>query len=69
MPAATLTPPEAARWAARSGLPLPDDRHDAVAAVAAHIHAVVSTLRELDFADVPPAASYRVGEEKSDAAA
>ncbi|MFE6687642.1 hypothetical protein ACFVFQ_14300 [Streptomyces sp. NPDC057743] len=69
MPTAALTPPEVARWAARSGLPLPDDRHEAVAAVAAHIDSVVSTLRELDFADVPPAASYRAGEEKPDAAA
>jgi len=31
MSAAELTPPEAARWAARAGLPLPADRHAAVA--------------------------------------
>ncbi|MFE7313506.1 hypothetical protein ACFU7T_10405 [Streptomyces sp. NPDC057555] len=68
MHAPALTPPEAARWAARSGLPLPADRHDAVAATAAHIHSVVSTLRDLDFEDTPPAASYRVGEGKPDAA-
>ncbi|MEU1335452.1 hypothetical protein [Streptomyces sp. NPDC005865] len=50
-----LTPPEAARWAARSGLPLPEDRHRAVAATAEHIHSVVAVLRELDFAETPPA--------------
>ncbi|MER7674313.1 hypothetical protein ABTY61_38450 [Kitasatospora sp. NPDC096128] len=54
-----LTPPEAARWAARAGLVLPAERHAAVAAVADHIHGVVAVLRELDFADVPPAAAYR----------
>ncbi|GHF30834.1 hypothetical protein GCM10010218_10180 [Streptomyces mashuensis] len=57
MPA--LGPPEAARWAAHCGLPLPADRHDVVAATARHIHSVVSVLRELDFGDVPPAAAYR----------
>ncbi|PNE40246.1 MULTISPECIES: hypothetical protein [Streptomyces] len=67
-PLTDLAPPEAARWAARAGLPLPADRHAAVAATAQHIHAVVSVLRELDFADTPPAASYRAGEGKSDAA-
>ncbi|MEU7314669.1 hypothetical protein [Streptomyces sp. NPDC007083] len=59
MPTDGLTPPEAARWAARTGLPLPGDRHAQVAATAEHIHAVVSVLRELDFADTPPAADYR----------
>lgn len=54
MPSVELTPPEAARWAARAGLPLPDDRHAAVAATADHIHSVVSVLRELDFGDTPP---------------
>jgi hypothetical protein len=62
-----LTPPEAARWAARAGLPLPHDRHAAVAATADHIHTVVSVLRELDFGDTPPASTYRVGQEKPDA--
>ncbi|MEU9047969.1 MULTISPECIES: hypothetical protein [unclassified Kitasatospora] len=65
MPAVELTPPEAARWAARAGLALPAERH---AAVANHIHSVVAVLRELDFADVPPAAAYRAVEEKHDAA-
>ncbi|GAA2710077.1 MULTISPECIES: hypothetical protein [Streptomyces] len=55
----TLGPPEAARWAARCGLPLSADRHALVAATAQHIHSVVSVLRELDFGDVPPAAAYR----------
>ncbi|MBO8198901.1 hypothetical protein JW613_11365 [Streptomyces smyrnaeus] len=63
MPAAELTPPEAARWAARTGLPLPADRHAEVAATADHIHSVVSVLRELDFGDTPPAADYRAAEE------
>ncbi|MFF1378804.1 hypothetical protein [Streptomyces sp. NPDC058308] len=55
MPAAEeLTPPQAAHWAARTGLLLPDDRHEAVAATANHIHSVVAVLRELDFADTPP---------------
>jgi len=64
-----LTPQEAARWADRSGLPLPADRHAPVAATAQHIHAVVAVLRELDFGDVPPAAVYRLhdDEEESDA--
>jgi hypothetical protein len=63
-----LTPPEAARWAGRAGLPLPDDRHAPVAATANHIHSVVAVLRDLDFGDTPPAAAYRAGEEKHDAA-
>ncbi|MFF0550017.1 hypothetical protein ACFYUL_13760 [Streptomyces sp. NPDC004311] len=68
MSSADLTPPEAARWAARAGLPLPADRHAAVAATARHIHSVVAILRELDFGDTPPAASYRAGQEMPDAA-
>lgn len=68
MSAAELTPLEAARWAARTGLSLPDERHAAVAAVANHIHSVVSVLRELDFGDTPPAAAYRAGKERNDAA-
>ncbi|CAM5311550.1 hypothetical protein [Streptomyces avidinii] len=68
MSASDLTPPEAARWAARSGLPLAPDRHAEVAATADHIHAVVSLLRELDFGDAPPAAAYRVEGEPYDAA-
>ncbi|MFD4630169.1 hypothetical protein ACFVYR_20265 [Streptomyces sp. NPDC058284] len=63
MPAAEeLTPPEAARWAARAGLPLPGDRHQAVAATADHIHSVVAVLRELDFADTPPTPHDAAGE-------
>ncbi|GAA0915229.1 MULTISPECIES: hypothetical protein [Streptomyces violaceusniger group] len=69
MSAAELTPPEAARWAARAGLPLPAERHAAAAATANHIHAVVAVLRELDFGDTPPAPAYRAGEEQRDAAA
>ncbi|MFJ2766253.1 hypothetical protein [Streptomyces sp. NPDC087300] len=62
-----LTPPEAARLASRSGLSLTADRHQVVAATANHIHSVVSRLRELDFAETPPAA-HRTGEERHDAA-
>ncbi|WP_413812248.1 hypothetical protein [Streptomyces sp. OE57] len=68
MSAAELTPPEAARWAARAGLPLPAERHTAAAATANHVHAVVAVLRELDFGDTPPAPAYRAGEERHDAA-
>ncbi|WP_409474636.1 hypothetical protein [Streptomyces sp. HC307] len=68
MSADELTPPEAARWADRAGLLLPAERHAAVAATANHIHSVVAVLRELDFGDTPPAAAYRAGEEKNDAA-
>ncbi|MET7897993.1 hypothetical protein [Streptomyces mirabilis] len=68
MSAVEFTPPEAALWAGRAGLPLSADRHAAVAATANHIHAVVAVLRELDFGDTPPAAAYRAGEEKNDAA-
>ncbi|MBB5119373.1 amidase [Streptomyces eurocidicus] len=63
-----LTPSEAARWAARSGLPLAEDRHTEVATTAGHIHSVVSLLRELDFGDTPPSAAYRAGGEQHDAA-
>ncbi|MDG9724970.1 MULTISPECIES: hypothetical protein [unclassified Streptomyces] len=68
MSSAELTPPEAARWAARAGLPLPDGRHTAVAATANHIHSVVAVLRELDFGDTPPAPAYRAEQENHDAA-
>jgi hypothetical protein len=68
MSAADLTPPEAARWAARSGLLLPHERHSGVAATADHIHSVVSVLRELDFGDTPPSAAYCAGGEQHDAA-
>ncbi|GHJ29823.1 MULTISPECIES: hypothetical protein [Streptomyces] len=68
MSAAELTPSEAARWAARAGLPLPADRHTAVAATAEYIHSVVAVLRELDFGDTSPALAYRAVEEKHDAA-
>ncbi|MFJ6617955.1 hypothetical protein ACIQOW_10350 [Kitasatospora sp. NPDC091335] len=63
-----LTPPEAARWAARAGLALPAERHAAVAATAEHIGSVVAVLRELDFGDTPPASVYRAGGENPDAA-
>ncbi|MFH8569175.1 hypothetical protein [Streptomyces sp. NPDC017993] len=63
-----LTPQEAARGALRAGLPLTGDRHEGVAATANHIHSVIATLRELDFGDTPPAASYRAGQGSVDAA-
>ncbi|MFD6281481.1 hypothetical protein ACFWFI_38840 [Streptomyces sp. NPDC060209] len=62
-----FTPQEAARGALRAGLPLEGDRHEGVAATANHIHSVITTLRELDFGDTPPAASYRAGREDVDA--
>ncbi|MET9146996.1 hypothetical protein ACIGZH_30260 [Streptomyces sp. NPDC058319] len=68
MPSGDITPSEAARWAARGGLPLPADRHGAVAATASHIHSVVAVLRELDFGDTPPAPAYRAAQEAHDAA-
>ncbi|WP_030716668.1 hypothetical protein [Streptomyces sp. NRRL S-237] len=68
MSAPDLTPPEVARWAARSGLALAKDRHAGVAATADHIHAVVSLLRELDFGETPPASVYRAGGEQHDGA-
>ncbi|MEU1005335.1 MULTISPECIES: hypothetical protein [Streptomyces] len=68
MPSDELTPPEAARWAARAGLRLPADRNAAVAATANHIHSVVAVLRELDFGDTPPAPAYRAEPENHDAA-
>ncbi|WP_030802837.1 hypothetical protein [Streptomyces sp. NRRL F-2799] len=68
MSSAELTPPEAARSAARAGLSLPADRHAAVAATANHIHSVVAVLRELDFGDTPPAPAYRAEQENHDAA-
>ncbi|MET9532543.1 MULTISPECIES: hypothetical protein [unclassified Streptomyces] len=63
-----LTPQHAAHGALRAGLALGDDRHEAVAATANHIHSVITTLRELDFADTPPAVSYRAGQGNADAA-
>lgn len=63
-----LTPQEAAQWARRAGLPLDSERLDAVTATANHIQAVVATLRELDFGDVPPASAHTVGSEVRDAA-
>ncbi|MEV0254595.1 hypothetical protein AB0H82_10060 [Streptomyces sp. NPDC050732] len=70
-PTEELTPSEAARWAARDGLPLAADRHQAVAATANHIHSVVAVLRELDFADTPPSAlppAHHTAEENRHAA-
>jgi hypothetical protein len=66
MSAVELTPQEAARLAARAGLPLDDARHAGTAATANHIHSVVSVLRELDFTDTPPAFAYRADEESTD---
>ncbi|GAA1027694.1 MULTISPECIES: hypothetical protein [Amycolatopsis] len=58
-----LAPDEAARLAARAGLPLEAARHASVAAVANHIHSVVTVLRELDFGDTAPASAYRAEED------
>ncbi|MGW1377510.1 hypothetical protein ACWD6P_25015 [Streptomyces sp. NPDC002446] len=67
MSAVELTAQEAARWALRAGLPLEAARHADVAATAHHIHAVIGTLRELDFQETPPAAGYAAAGEASDA--
>ncbi|MCX4993538.1 hypothetical protein [Streptomyces sp. NBC_00568] len=58
MNTAELTPDEAAQGARRAGLDLGGDRHAGVAATANHIQAVIAVLRELDFGDTPPAATY-----------
>lgn len=55
---ADLTSQEAAAWARRAGLPLEGERLNAVTATANHIQAVVATLRELDFGDVPPTSAH-----------
>ncbi|QIB41968.1 hypothetical protein [Streptomyces aureoverticillatus] len=63
-----LAPHEAAQWARRAGLRLEGDRLETVTVTANHIQAVVATLRELDFGDVPPASAHAVGPEVRDAA-
>ncbi|MCK1798661.1 hypothetical protein MTQ01_22070 [Streptomyces sp. XM4193] len=63
-----LTPQEAARGALRAGLPLESGRTEAVAMTANHIHSVISTLRELDLGETPPAFAFRAGEGNADAA-
>ncbi|MFJ2261567.1 hypothetical protein ACIOKD_25055 [Streptomyces sp. NPDC087844] len=63
-----ITPQEAARWALRAGLPLSDERREAVAGTAEYIQSVIATLRELDFGDIAPAAVYITGQEHVDAA-
>ncbi|MGC4977419.1 hypothetical protein ACLQ2D_31550 [Streptomyces sp. DT199] len=62
-----LTPQETARGALRAGLPLGGGRLEEVARTANHINSVISTLRELDFGETPPASSYRAGQENADA--
>ncbi|MFE2460356.1 hypothetical protein [Streptomyces sp. NPDC059402] len=62
-----LTPEEAARGALRAGIPIEDGRHEEVATTAGHIHSVISTLRELDFGEIPPASSFRAGRGNTDA--
>ncbi|MER0247230.1 hypothetical protein AAHZ94_35790 [Streptomyces sp. HSW2009] len=61
-----LTPQEAARWALHAGHPLDEAQHAAVAATAQQIQAVIATLRELDFGDTHPAASYHAASEAVD---
>ncbi|MFJ9821761.1 hypothetical protein ACIRU3_42270 [Streptomyces sp. NPDC101151] len=55
-----LSPEGAADSALRAGLPLAGDRHAVVAGTAHHILTVISRLRELDLAEIPPATAYRV---------
>ncbi|GAA1878127.1 hypothetical protein [Streptantibioticus ferralitis] len=59
MTTADLSPDEAARWALRAGLPLEAGRPDTVAATANHIQNVIAVLRELDFGETAPAATYQ----------
>ncbi|WKK23864.1 hypothetical protein QZH56_35120 [Streptomyces olivoreticuli] len=66
MSTAELTAREAARWALRAGLPLEDERHADVAATANHIHAVIATLRDLDFQEIAPA-THAIAPEVADA--
>ncbi|MGW2916793.1 hypothetical protein ACWDBF_02865 [Streptomyces angustmyceticus] len=68
MTSVELTAGDVARWALHAGLPLPDERHTDVAATANYIHTVISTLRELDFGETPPAAAYRIEGMAADAA-
>lgn len=68
MSTGALTPREAARWALRAGLPLREERHEAVAGTAEHIQSVVATLRELHFGDTVPAAVFSAGQEHAHAA-
>ncbi len=62
-----LTPKRQPEGRCGRGLPLGDGRHEGVAMTANHIHSVISTLRELDFGDTPPASSYRAGQGDTDA--
>ncbi|MEU9118912.1 hypothetical protein AB0C96_03460 [Streptomyces sp. NPDC048506] len=67
MSATEPTAQDVARWARHAGLPLAVERHADVAAVAHHIHTVIGTLREVDFAETPPAAGYAFAAEVPDA--
>ncbi|MBM7774399.1 hypothetical protein JOD54_004603 [Actinokineospora baliensis] len=53
-----LTPADAATWFAHAGMPLPEDRHAEVAALASRMNDLAAGLRELDLGDVEP---YRPG--------
>ncbi|MFF3691318.1 hypothetical protein [Streptomyces sp. NPDC002187] len=55
-----FSPEGAAESALRAGLSLGSDRHAVVAKTAHHILTVISRLRELDLAEIPPAIAYRV---------
>ncbi|MFJ5802155.1 hypothetical protein [Streptomyces decoyicus] len=50
-----LTAAEVARCVLRAGLPPAGEHHADVAATANHIHAVLGTLRDLDYGETPPA--------------
>ncbi|MFD4246013.1 hypothetical protein ACFWP3_31130 [Streptomyces sp. NPDC058525] len=54
-----FSPEGAAESALRAGLSLDSDRHAVVAETAHHIITVISRLRALDLAEVPPAFAYR----------
>lgn len=61
----SLAPAEAARWAARTGLPVETARLAGLAATADVIRSAVSPLRELDFGDTPPVFAYRAEQEQT----
>ncbi|MFD5425423.1 hypothetical protein [Streptomyces sp. NPDC127084] len=54
---------DAAKWSRRAGLPLADDRLEAVSATANHVQSVLSALRTLHLGETPPAPAYAAAEE------
>ncbi|NUH40141.1 hypothetical protein HUF15_25850 [Streptomyces samsunensis] len=57
-----LSPEYAAKWSRRAGLPLADDRLEAVSATANHVQKVLSVLRPLHLGETPSAPAYAAAE-------